>query len=524
MIEMQGSLMTNISRRGLIGGMAAGALCVPAIGRAQMLFRDYPFRLGIAAGDPAPDGFVIWTRLAPDPLEPHGGMPLAPVEVEWQVASDEAMRDVVQKGTAVARPELAHAVHVELAGLQPGRPYWYRFSVGGERTMVGRARTAPAAGAPLAAARLGVAGCQHYEDGLYTAYRNLAAEEVDFVYHYGDYLYERRSSPVPIGWDGRPRPFVRAYIGGELYSLDDYRRRYAQTKMDADLQAAHASAAWFTTFDDHEVENNWVGTIDENGTPPEIFALRRAAAFQAYYEHMPLRRAAFPGPAGMRINRQATYGDLLTVNFLDTRQYRSDQPCDDGFKPDCPGIVDPRATVLGDAQEKWLDANLRADKARWTLIAQQVMMMRLDRRTGDEPQPIRNIDSWAAYAAPRERMVDRLRGRNNVVVVTGDEHQNFAGELRRWDGGGDPVAVEFVSTSISSGGSGQDKRANADRIMARNPELKFSNDQRGYLVCDVAPDLWQTHFRVVDKVHEPGGQLSTRATLSVERGKAAIVS
>ncbi len=518
----KGGAMTNpISRRALIGGLAIGALSAPAILRAQQLFTAYPFTLGVAAGDPSADGFVLWTRLAPDPLEPHGGMPLAPVEVEWQVASDAAMRDVVQKGTALARPELAHSVHVEVAGLEPGRPYWYRFTIGRERTTIGTARTLPAAGAAIDRARFAVAGCQQWEDGLYTAYRHMAAEELDFVFHYGDYIYENRSQPFPIGYDGRARTHVRDWVGGELFSLDDYRRRYAQTKGDPDLQAAHAAAAWFTTFDDHEIQNNWVGLIDQKDTPPEIFALRRAAAFQAYYEHMPLRRASFPGPGGIQIYRRARFGTLLDAHFLDTRQFRSDQPCGDGFKVDCPGEDDPKASVLGAAQEDWLFGNLARREARWNLVAQQVMMMRLDRRTGDEPQPIRNMDSWASYTAPRERVLSRFAGLGNVVVVTGDEHQNFAGELQTRRG--EPAAVEFVSTSISSGGTGSDKRINTDRIIARNPFLKATNDQRGYLLATVTPDLWQSQWRVVDQVTQPGGTISTRRTFHVERGKPVLV-
>lgn len=513
-----------IGRRGFVAGALAGGVLLgaPAIVRAQQLFVQYPFRLGIAAGDPAPDGFVIWTRLAPDPLIDHGGMPLAPVAVDWQVASDAGFRTIVRKGTELARPELAHSVHVELTGLDPARPYWYRFSVGRERSLAGMARTMPAAGAKLAALRFGVAGCQNYEDGLYTAYRHLSEEpDLDFVFHYGDYIYEQRQTPVPTTRSGDPKPYVREHIGGECYSLDDYRRRYAQEKLDPDLQAAHRAAAWFCTPDDHEVQDNWVSLTDKNGTPAEIFALRRAAAFQAYYEHMPLRRASFPGAMGMQIYRRARYGDLVDMHFLDTRQFRSDQPCDDGFKPYCAGWDEPKAAVIGAAQERWLADGLRGG-ARWNAVAQQVMMMPLDRRTGDEPGTIRNMDSWGAYNIPRERAFGLFRGLGNVVVLTGDEHQNFAGELRRDCGRGEAVAVEFVGTSISSGGDGTDRRDGTDRIMAANPFLKFENDQRGYLLCDVAADAWRTRYRVVDRVSQAGAAVATRATITVPHGKPEL--
>lgn len=510
----------TISRRAVLGG---GVLltAAPAVLRAQQLFAAYPFRLGVAAGDPSADGFVIWTRLAPEPLERHGGMPMGPIEVEWQVARDEGMRDIAQSGKAVARPELAHAVHVEVSGLQPARPYWYRFNVGRERSIRGKARTLPAVGTPLDRVRFGVAGCQHYEDGYYTAFRHLAAEDPDFVYHYGDYIYEYRSSPLPIGWDGRPRRFVRAHEGQHLYDLADYRQRYAQYKMDPDLQAAHAASAWFTSFDDHEVDNNWVGLIDQQGTPPEFFALRRAMALQAWYEHMPVRRALLLGPQGAAAYRRATLGNLLDLHVLDTRSYRSDQPCDDGFKPICDGVRDANATVLGPVQERWLFTNLEQSRARWNAIAQQIMIMPLDRRTGSEPEEVRNMDSWGAYDAPRERLLRQLKGRN-AVVLTGDEHQTFAGELRTDAGDGPAVAVELVTTSISSGGDGADRRAGGEKILDGNPFLKFSADRRGYTLCDVDRERWQSSFRVVRSVTTPDAPLDTIATATISAGEPTL--
>jgi alkaline phosphatase D len=520
-----GEAMTlRIHRRALLAGIAgSGALvAAPGILRAQQLFTDYPFRLGVASGDPSADGFVLWTRLAPDPLAEHGGMPMAPVTVQWEVASDERFRTIVAKGDAIARHELAHSVHVEVTGLAPARPYWYRFTVGRERSMIGRVVTLPVVGTALPQLRFAVAGCQNYEDGLYTAYRHLADEDIGFVFHYGDYIYEGRSSPTPIGWDGKARQFVRAHQGQLLSSLDDYRRRYAQYKLDPDLQAAHAATGFFMTLDDHEIENNWVGDIDQNDSPPEVFRLRRAAAFQAYYEHMPLRAAAFPALAGMRLHRRAVVGDLLDLHLLDTRQFRTDQPCGDGFRTYCVGWDDRAAQVLGTAQEDWLATNLRQKTARWNAIAQQVMMMPLDRREAGDTAPLRNMDSWGGYNVPRERLFERFQGLGNVVVLTGDEHQNYAGELRTRGGEGKAVAVEFVSTSISSGGDGADKRAGSDRIERKNPYLKYTNDRRGYLVCDVTPERWQTQFRTVSRVTVPDAPITTAATATVVHGEPAL--
>ncbi|WP_010188481.1 alkaline phosphatase D family protein [Sphingomonas sp. PAMC 26605] len=517
-------MINPISRRQILGGAVvlgtvAGA---PAILRAQQLFFSYPFRLGVASGDPTQDGFVIWTRLAPEPLADHGGMPMVPMPVDWEVASDERFQTIVAKGTAPARPELAHSVHVEVAGLQAARPYWYRFTIGRERSARGRAVTLPPRGGALERARFAVVGCQNYEQGFYTAYGHMAHETIDLVFHYGDYIYEGAGSPVRVGGDGAARPPVRQHEGQLLYSLNDYRRRYAQYKLDPDLQAAHAAAPWFAVFDDHEVENNWVGDIDQNGTPPEIFRLRRAAAFQAYYEHMPFRSASFPTPGGMQIYRRATMGDLLDLHLLDTRQFRTDQPCGDGFKPHCAGWDDANAQILGRPEEAWLAGNLKQKSARWNAIAQQVMMMPLDRRTADEPQPLRNMDSWGGYNAPRERVLAMFEGLGNVVVLTGDEHQNFAGELRRQGGQGNAVGVEFVSTSISSGGDGADSRSGTDRILRENPFLKYTNDRRGYLVCDIDRERWQTAFRTVDYVTRAGAAVATAATATVEHGRPEL--
>ncbi|OAN62735.1 alkaline phosphatase D family protein [Sphingomonas sp. TDK1] len=514
----------HTTRRELLLG-AAGSLLVlgtPGILRAQQIFRAYPFTLGIAAGDASADGFVLWTRLAPEPLEPHGGMPMAPIAVEWEVGADPGFKTVAAKGEALARPELGHSVHVEVAGLQPDRPYWYRFICGRERSMRGRVKTLPAAGASVEKARFLVAGCQHYEQGLYTAYAHAAREEADFLFHYGDYIYEGRASPVAFDYGGNPRKFIRAHVGEEPFSLDDYRRRYAQYKTDPDLQAAHAATGWYATFDDHEIQNNWVGDRDQNGTPPEAFLLRRAAAFQAWYEHMPVRSTSIPKGDSIQAYRRARFGDLLDLHLLDTRQFRTDQPCDDGFKAKCAGWDAADAQVLGSTQEAWLGRNLAEGKARWNAVAQQVMMMPLDRRMGDEPAPIRNMDSWGGYDRPRERLFSKFAGHGNVVVLTGDEHQNYAGELRTRGGQGEAVAVEFVSTSISSGGDGADVRAGSDKILGHNPYLKYMNDRRGYLLCEVTRNEWQARFRTVDQVTDPGAPVKTARTAIVSHGRAQL--
>jgi alkaline phosphatase D len=512
-----------IARRQVLiaSGFAAGALAAgPAILRAQGSSKTYPFSLGVTAGDPAPDGFVIWTRLAPMPAERHGGMPPVPVPVTWDVSSDAQFKTIVATGQAVARPELGHSVHVEVGGLQPGRPYWYRFTVAGEQSPSGRARTLPPLSSSPKALRFGVCGCQNYEDGLYTAYRHLAGEDLAFVYHYGDFIYETvRQGTVTTPW-GTQVPLVRNHAGAECFDLADYRLRYTQYLSDPDLQAARAAQTWLQTFDDHEVANNWAGNIDAKGAPPEAFALRRQAALQAWYEFMPVRAALIPREGWIHAWRGVRYGDLTSIDLLDTRSWRSDQPCDDGFKPRCAGMSDPKARLMSGMEEQWLTRDIRQGSAQWTCVAQQVMMMPLDRRLSPEqPQPLYNLDSWAGYDVPRQRLIQQMSGRGNVIVLTGDEHQNFAGTL---DDGEQPVAVEFVSTSITSGGDGSNKRAGTDVMMRNNPHLAFMNDQRGYLVCDVTPDAWTTNFMVMDQVSRPGGQISRRAVATVAHGQPKI--
>jgi alkaline phosphatase D len=347
---------------------------------------------------------------------------------------------------------------------------------------------------------------------------------VDFVFCYGDYIYEGRSQRMRSvsGW---PVVSVRQHPGQELYSLEDYRQRYAIYKMDPDLQGAHATAAWFPVWDDHEIDNNWVADLDQDGTPPEVFRLRKQAAMQAFYENMPLRSTSFPNGPSMSLYRRASFGNLLDMSFLDTRQYRTDQPCDDRWRVECADLRNPEADVLGAAQEAWLMEGLTSSRARWKALAQQVMMMDLDREPGETYAA--NLDTWGGYRAPRERFLRALTDRRikDTVILTGDEHQNYAGNVHL-DGqnpGKTPITSEFVATSISSGGDGADMRPDMPEVVAVNPELKFNNAQRGYLVCEVTPALWKTHFRVIDQISTPGGSVSTRATYALEHGKQGLV-
>jgi alkaline phosphatase D len=510
----------RMNRRSFIvatSSLAAAALwSAHAFGatKRQPTFSNYPFQLGVASGDPASDGVVLWTRLAPKPVE-GGGMLPEPVEVSWQVCDDEAMTKVVQKGTTIATPDWAHSVHVEVTGLRPDRWYWYQFKAGNETSPKGRTRTLPAANSTPERLKIAFASCQHYEAGYYTAYEHMAREGLDLILHLGDYIYEGAAR------DG----FVRRHNSGELFTLDDYRNRYALYKADAALQAAHAAAPWLVTWDDHEVDNNYASLIPQRTPRGRIsFAQRRANAYKAYYEHMPLRRASLPNGPDMQLYRQFRFGQLAEFFVLDTRQHRTDQPCGDGLKGDCADALDPKATILGAQQRDWLFRNLGHSRGNWNVLAQQVMFARVDRVAGAEVGF--SMDQWPGYEMDRRRVLKHLLETKtaNPIVLTGDIHSNWANELiadfDQLDSRS--VGTEFVGTSISSGGDGSAQSQRAEQFRSENPFVKFYNAQRGYVRCDITPARWQTDYRVVEKVTTPGASIQTCQSFTVESGNPKL--
>lgn len=497
----------TLNRRDFLRASAlatSGALvsCAAFGGRGRELFT-----LGVASGDPSPDGVVLWTRLAPRDEMPHG-----PVPVEWTLADDERLTKNVRSGRVLALPELAHSVHVEAAGLEPGRPYFYRFRVGDEESPLGRTRTLPAPGSLPERLRFALASCQHLEHGWFGAYQHMLREDVDLVIHVGDYIYES------AGADKK----VRKHLGKECKTLEEYRQRYAQYKADPDLIAMHAAAPWLVTPDDHEFDNNCAGDISEEKTVDrESFLKRRAAAYQAYYEHMPLRRTSVPRGPDMLLYRKLAWGTLAELFALDTRQYRTDQPCGDGNKPPSPDVLDPRGTMLGAEQRTWLFDGLSRSPARWNALAQQVMVARVDRKPGEGV--LHSMDQWPGYEAERRLLLKTLAERkiSNPVVLAGDIHTNWANDLIADfdDLGSRVVASEFVGTSICSGGDGQPAPKDLDKLLADNPFVRFHNTQRGYVLCTVAPGEWRTDFRTLPYVTKPGAPLQTPASFVVESGR-----
>jgi alkaline phosphatase D len=506
----------HVSRRlflNCLSSVGALAWSTPQVwANPRPCFQQDPFSLGVASGDPDSHSVVLWTRLAPQPLETDGGMPPEPVLVRWEIARDESFRELVASGHTLARAELAHAVHLEVTNLEPDRWYWYRFHAGEATSPTGRTRTMPAVDSLPQRLSFAFASCQNYEQGLFTAYQHMATEELDLVFHLGDYIYEGAGKP------GK----TRQHFGPEIESLSDYRVRHAQYRSDPLLQGMHARCPWFVTWDDHEFDNNYADAISEKeGVDPVEFLYRRMNAYQAYYEAMPLRKTSLPQGADMQLYRRANFGRLANLMILDTRQYRTDQPNGDDRSPLNAAALDSGNTILGRQQKHWLYRNLIESQATWNVMAQQVMMgMVTMSQKGDPDSYV--MDQWPGYARERMEVIRFMQERRvaNPVVLTGDIHSNWVNDLRVDDRQPETpvVATEFVGTSISSGGNGEAKPAWHDLLLANNPLLKFVNFERGYVKCTVTPANWQSDYMVVDDVSQVGGVVSRRASFLVESG------
>lgn len=509
----------QLTRRGFLG-LAAGVGVAAAGARiaaspllappAQALqLPAEPFTLGVASGDPLPDRVILWTRLVPDPQAPDGGMAPETFAVRWEVAHDERFTKVAAKGKTIADPEHAHAVHVDAKGLEPGREYFYRFLAANEKSPTGRTRTAPAAGSSPRHLRMAFGSCQDYEDGFYAAHRHLAEEDVDVVFWLGDYIYE-----------GGPGSGVRQHEGPEVMDLAAYRRRYGTYKADPDLQAAHLAHPWVVTWDDHEADNNYAGDLaDRDALPPDQFRGRRAAAYKAWWEHQPVRLPPPEGP-DYRIYRDVAFGDLVNAHVLDTRQYRTNQPCNAGSDiGNCAEADEPGGTLLGDEQQRWLFDGLRRSEARWDVVAQQVMFAPVS-FSPDLTNPIYNLDQWDGYRAERQEVLTALAQLpRNGVVITGDIHSSWANDLESEvaDGSGTdrrPVATEFVGTSITSSFPLAEI---LEMAAAAQPHVQYvDGSDHGYVVLDTTRDAMRADFRYVSAVDDPNATITTGASFAVE--------
>ncbi|MBE2316853.1 alkaline phosphatase D family protein [Solirubrobacter sp. CPCC 204708] len=508
-----------IAVAGATGGAAVASQWPFARARtAPPRFVGYPFTLGVASGDPTPDGVVLWTRLAPAPLSPDGGMPAKPYPVQWEVAKDEAFTNVVARGEEIAVPGEAHSVHAEPAGLEPGYEYFYRFKANGEISPTGRTKTAPATAASVAGLAFAFASCQQYEHGYYTAYKHMANEDLDLVIHLGDYIYEYDTNSYQVSGNTN----VRGNSNHEIVDLGHYRERHAQYKSDPDLQAAHAAFPWLVTWDDHEVDNNWADDIPEDGLPLEHFARRRRNAFRAYWEHMPLRKATRPVGKDMQLFRRAAYGNLASFHVLDTRQFRSDQACGDGTRAGCDDRNNPARTLTGAQQEQWLYNGLETSPAKWQVIAQQVFMAQRDATNG--PGESYSMDGWDGYTVSRDKLLDFIETReiDNPIVITGDVHQNWANDLLADFSNPQSkiLGSEFVGTSISTTGDGNDNVNTA--TMAENPWIKYNNQRRGYVRVQLDQNVCRTDYRTLQYVKRPGSPITTHKSFVVEAGNPGL--
>jgi alkaline phosphatase D len=509
--------MSPISRRTVVfGGLAAAGVSAVPVRSAVIAATaavPYPFQLGVASGEPDANSVVLWTRLAPSPLnaDGQGGMASADEVVDWQVSTTDTFSTLVAFGSVTARYAAAHSVHVIAGGLNPDSDYYYRFRAQGYLSPVGRTRTTPEVGTNGRDLVMAFTSCSHYEEGYFTVYRRMAEENPGVILHLGDYIYEYGATT------GRPRLHAGA---SEIVSLADYRRRYAQYKTDPDLQAAHAAAPWIVVPDDHEVENNYANMVRADSTPALTTAqwtARRTAAYQAYYENMPLRPAQVNSGNSIQLYRRLRWGSLATFHMLDTRQYRDDQACGDGWKL-CSDADLASRSLPGNPQETWLLDGLGQHLGTWDIIGQQVFFARRFNSTGA------SMDSWDGYRASRARIqqgwVDRAV--RNPVVLTGDVHRAWGNDLKADYNNANSATIgsELVTSSVTSTGDGDATTTIPD--VGTNPWLKFYSNRRGYIRATVSPTQLNADFRAVAKVSEHGAAASTLKSFVVQEGQPGL--
>lgn len=522
-----------LTRRELIrlATLASGLQATSSLTYGQVRTPENPFKLGVASGSPTADGVVLWTKLMPEtPLDFEG----KPVDVRWQVAHDEAFRQIALQGTATALPQLDHAVHVNLHGLQADRWYFYRFIVGtgasAQVSATGRTRTAPALGSRVDKLRFAFASCQRWEHGYYSAYRQMVQDNPDLVVFLGDYIYEYASPTI------MPPSFVRSHNLRKAVTLADYRDRYALYKSDRQLQAAHAACPWLLTWDDHEVQNDYATDQSEGLTPKADFLVQRAAAYQAFYEHLPLPASALArGLAGLsqsdqnngvRVNQRLPWGNLANFHLLDCRQFRDPQVCPRPNRggsnfvkaSDCTELQAQNRSMLGKPQEAWLtegialdtNINMASQPMPWSVIAQSTLLTKINEPAGKEPRIW--TDGWPGYPFARKRLLESLQAQPSLhpVILSGDVHLNVVANVEN-------IATEFCGTSLTSQTGWHPERVPS--FYKDNPSVQyFNSEKRGYALAEVTPKLWTTTLMGVEDVKNENSATASIAKFAVERG------
>ncbi|WP_346838429.1 alkaline phosphatase D family protein [Microbulbifer sp. SAOS-129_SWC] len=509
------------------------------------------FQHGVASGDPLQDAVILWTRATP--LENDPGKPL---RITWELARDREFTDVLRRGSVETDLARDYTVKIDVRGLEPATDYFYRFVGAGENSAVGRARTLPERG--VEQVKLAVFSCSNYPAGYFNAYQLAAqSDDWDAVLHLGDYIYEygmggyatERSAQI-----GRALPEDNR---GELYTLTDYRKRYAVYRTDAGLQALHAAAPFIAVWDDHEIANDtWKGGAQNHSADEGDFFARRAAAVQAYFEWLPIRPPQ--GERNPQIYRSFQFGDLLDLHMLDTRVIARDKQLefssyfDDAGNFDAQGfsaaMMDPARVLLGNKQREWLVDTVAKSGGRWQLLGQQVLMgkmtlplemmanfrhgggkknlaaelvalktaslkgepLTLSQRARIEKIVPYNLDAWDGYAAERETLYRELGALDkNLVVVAGDTHNAWFNHLT--DAGGRRVGLEFAAPSVTSPGMETYLKLNeesaaqlAQGLPVLIDDLHYCNlHQRGYLALTFGRDAVQAEWKFVDNIDSP---------------------
>ncbi|WP_329341663.1 alkaline phosphatase D family protein [Streptomyces sp. NBC_01352] len=515
----------------------AGPLAAALPARAAT---DSPaFLHGVASGDPLPDGILLWTRVTPT-AEAEPGSGLGPdTPVDWVVARDKALTNIVAKGSVTATAATDHTVKADIRGLEPATDYWFRFSAGGTDSPVARTRTAPAADAAVPNLRFGVVSCANWEAGYFSSYRHLAARgDLDAWLHLGDYIYEYGTGEYGTR-DTVVRPHAPTH---EILTLADYRTRHGRYKTDADLQALHAAAPVIAIWDDHEFANDaWSGGAENHTEGAEgAWSARQAAAKQAYFEWMPVRTAV----AGTTY-RRLRFGKLVDLSLLDLRSFRSQQVAVGNGSVD-----DPDRTLTGRAQLDWLKAGLKASDTTWRLIGNSVMIspFAIGSLTADLLRPLAellglpkeglalNTDQWDGYTDDRRELLAHLRANavRNTVFLTGDIHMAWANDVPV-DAGTYPLsasaATEFVVTSVTSDNLDDIVKAPEGTISAiAAPIIKAANrhvhwvdtDRHGYGVLDITAARAQMDYYVLSDRTKPDATSSWARSYRTRSGTQKV--